>query len=207
MDIEGLRGLLGRIDRGELRLIARDTPEPSPLSHEILNSAPYAYLDDAPLEERRSRAVQLRRTLDPGDAASLGALDRDAIAEVLAQATPDLRSADELHDLLLTLVLLPVGEATRWEPWLEELRAAGRAMLRDGFWRAAERSGGELLDAVRGWVGITGPITAPELARKLGVPSVDAELAQLGTTVSCCAGGTGPVRPRRSGASGRCFRA
>ncbi|HEY4886559.1 MAG TPA: DEAD/DEAH box helicase [Myxococcales bacterium] len=179
MDIEGLRGLLARIDRGELRLIARDTPEPSPLSHEILNSAPYAYLDDAPLEERRSRAVQLRRTLDPGDAASLGALDRDAIAEVVAQATPDLRSADELHDLLLTLVLLPVGEATRWEAWLEELRAAGRAVLRDGFWRAVERSGAELLDAVRGWVGITGPITAPELARKLGVASVEAELAAL----------------------------
>jgi len=84
------------------------------LSHEILNSAPYAYLDDAPLEERRSRAVQLRRTLDPGDAASLGALDRDAIAEVVAQATPDLRSADELHDLLLTLVLL----AALLAPWI-----------------------------------------------------------------------------------------
>src|SRR2546429_2921392 len=179
MDIEGLRALLERMDRGELRLLARDTPEPSPLSHEILNSAPYAYLDDAPLEERRSRAVQLRRTLDPGDAASLGALDRDAIAEVVAQATPDLRSADELHDLLLTLVLLPVAETTRWEAWLEELRAAGRAVFRDGFWRAVERSGAELLDAVRGWVGITGPITAPELAGKLGVASVEAELAAL----------------------------
>ena len=179
MDIEGLRGLLGRIDRGELKLIARDTPEPSPLSHEILNSAPYAYLDDAPLEERRSRAVQLRRTLDPGDAASLGALDRDAIAEVVAQASPDLRSADELHDLLLTLVLVPEQEGARWEAWLEELRAAGRAVLRDGFWRAAERSGAELLDAVRGWIGITGPITAPELASKLGVANVEAELALL----------------------------
>jgi ATP-dependent Lhr-like helicase len=179
MDIEGLRALLERMDRGELRLIARDTPEPSPLSHEILNSAPYAYLDDAPLEERRSRAVQLRRTLDPADAASLGALDRDAIGEVVAQASPDVRSADELHDLLLTLVLLPQSEGARWEAWLEELRAGGRAVLRDGFWRAAERSGAELLDAVRGWVGITGPITAPELARKLGVASVEAELALL----------------------------
>jgi len=179
MDIEGLRGLLGRMQRGELRLLARDTPEPSPLSHEILNSAPYAYLDDAPLEERRSRAVQLRRTLDPADAASLGALDADAIAEVVAQATPDLRSADELHDLLLTLVLLPESEGARWDAWLEELHAAGRAVLREGFWRAAERSGGELLDAVRGWVGITGPITGPELAKKLGVPSVETELAQL----------------------------
>ena len=112
------------------------TTEPSPLSHEILNSAPYAYLDDAPLEERRSRAVQLRRTLDPSDAASLGALDKDAIAEVVAQATPDLRSADELHDLLLTLVLLPAAEGESWAAWLDELRAAGRALLRDGFWRA-----------------------------------------------------------------------
>src|SRR3954469_3051804 len=179
MDIEGLRALLGRIDRGELRLIARDTPEPSPLSHEILNSAPYAYLDDAPLEERRSRAVQVRRTLDPNDAASLGALDSAAIAEVVAQAAPDLRSADELHDLLLTLVLLPAAEAVPWEQWLEELRAAGRAILVDGCWRAAERSGAELLDAVRGWVGITGPITSAELARKLGVASVEAELLLL----------------------------
>ena len=179
MDIEGLRALLRRIDGGELRLIARDTAEPSPLSHEILNSAPYAYLDDAPLEERRSRAVQLRRTLDPKDAASLGALDAEAIAEVVAQASPDLRSADELHDLLLTLVLLPAAEGEKWQAWLEELRAQGRAALRDGFWRAAERSGAELLDAVRGWVGITGPITAGELARKLGVADVEAELARL----------------------------
>ena len=179
MDIEGLRALLRRIDGGELRLIARDTAEPSPLSHEILNSAPYAYLDDAPLEERRSRAVQLRRTLDPKDAASLGALDAEAIAEVVAQASPDLRSADELHDLLLTLVLLPAAEGEKWQAWLEELRAQGRAALRDGFWRPAERSGAELLDAVRGWVGITGPITAGELARKLGVADVEAELARL----------------------------
>src|SRR5207248_11215084 len=110
MDIEGLRGLLQRMERGELRLLARDTAEPSPLSHEILNSAPYAYLDDAPLEERRSRAVQLRRTLDPRDAAEMGALDADAIAAVVEQAWPDLRSADELHDARLTLVPLPEAE-------------------------------------------------------------------------------------------------
>ncbi len=172
MDIEGLRALLQRMHGGELRLVARDTPEPSPLSHEILNSAPYAYLDDAPLEERRSRAVQMRRTLDPRDASTMGALDPAAIAEVVQQAFPDVRSADELHDVLLTLGFLPLSEAPpRWQAWLEELRAVGR--------RAAERSGAELLDAVRGWVGITGPITGPELARKLGVPSVEAELAQL----------------------------
>src|SRR5262249_14458119 len=105
MDIEGLRGLLQRMHDGEIRMLARDTAEPSPLSFEILNSMPYAYLDDAPLEERRSRAVQLRRTLDPRDAAALGALDAEAIAAVVQQAFPDVRSADELHDALLTLVL------------------------------------------------------------------------------------------------------
>jgi len=180
MDIEGLRALLQRMHGGELRLVARDTPEPSPLSHEILNSAPYAYLDDAPLEERRSRAVQMRRTLDPRDASTMGALDPAAIAEVVQQAFPDVRSADELHDVLLTLGFLPLSEAPpQWQAWLEELRAAGRALCVGERWRAAERSGAELLDAVRGWVGITGPITGPELARKLGVPSVEAELAQL----------------------------
>jgi len=178
MDIEALRALLQRIQRGELRLLARDTPEPSPLSHEILNSAPYAYLDDAPLEERRSRAVQMRRSLDPRDAASLGALDADAIAEVVAQAFPDVRSGDELHDVLLTLVVLR-EVPPQWAGFLEELRAGGRAVLRDGFWRAAEREGSELVDAVRGWIGICGPVTAAELAAKLGVANVEAELAAL----------------------------
>ena len=180
MDIEGLRALLQRMHDGEIRMLARDTPEPSPLSHEILNSAPYAYLDDAPLEERRSRAVQLRRTLDPRDAASLGALDAEAIAAVVQQAFPDVRSADELHDALLTLVLFPAEEVpTAWSAWLEELRQAGRAVLRDGTWRAAEREGQGLLEAVRGWAGIVGPVTAAELAARLRVPSVEAELAAL----------------------------
>src|SRR5437868_3612138 len=178
MDIEGLRGLLQRMERGELRLLARDTAEPSPLSHEILNSAPYAYLDDAPLEERRSRAVQLRRTLDPRDAASLGALDSEAIAEVVRNAWPDVRSADELHDVLLTLGMLP-EPPPEWHGWLEELSTTGRAFFRDGFWRATERASSELIDAVRGWMGILGPVTAGELAARLKAPSVEAELALL----------------------------
>ena len=178
MDIEGLRGLLQRMSNGEIRMLARDTPEPSPLSHEILNSAPYAYLDDAPLEERRSRAVQMRRSLDPRDAASLGALDAEAIAQVVEQAFPDLRSADELHDALLTLAMLR-DPPLQWRAWLSELQAAGRAACKGGVWRATERAQSELIDAVRGWVGITGPITGKELARKLGVDSVEAELLLL----------------------------
>ncbi len=129
MDIEGLRGLLRRMDDGEIRMLARDTPEPSPLSHEILNSAPYAYLDDAPLEERRSRAVQMRRSLDPRDAASLGALDAEAIAQVVEQAFPDVRSADELHDVLLTLAVVPAKGAPRGARrarWAAGARPSGR---------------------------------------------------------------------------------
>ena len=180
MDIESLRALLTRMHDGEIRMLARDTPEPSPLSHEILNSAPYAYLDDAPLEERRSRAVQMRRSLDPRDAASLGALDAQAIAAVVEQAFPDVRTADELHDVLLTLAWLPMAEVpARWQTWLEELRAAGRASCSDGAFRAAERADAQLVDAVRGWIGITGPITSGELAKKLGAASVEAELALL----------------------------
>ena len=176
MDIESLRALLTRMNDGEIRMIARDTPEPSPLSHEILNSAPYAYLDDAPLEERRSRAVQLRRTLDPRDAAALGFLDAEAIAEVVQQAFPDVRDADEVHDALLTLGLVR-DPPEAWRGWLAEL--GGRVVFRDGAWRAAEKADAELLQAVRGWMGILGPVTAGELAARLGAPSVDAELAQL----------------------------
>src|SRR3989454_12710496 len=90
-----------------------------------------------------------------------------------------MRSSEELRGRRLYLWLLPHGEAGAWKPWLEVLAAAGRAVLRDGFLRATERSGAELLDAVLGWIGITGPITAPELAGKLGVPDVQAELAAL----------------------------
>ena len=176
MDLPGLTLLLERMKRGEVRLLARDTPEPSPLCHEIVNSAPYAYLDDAPLEERRSRAVQLRRTLDPRDAA-LAVLDPEAIATTVEQAQPDVRDADELHDALLTLCRAEPRD--EWRELFGELVLAGRAGVRDGFWVATERQGAPLLEAVRGWVGVTGPITAAALAARLRVPAVDVELAQL----------------------------
>src|SRR6476659_116145 len=95
MDLDGLIAILHRMEEGTLRTVAVDTPEPSPFCHEILNANPYAFLDDAPLEERRTRAVQLRRSLPPSDAASLGALDPAAIAEVAGQSWPLVRDADE----------------------------------------------------------------------------------------------------------------
>ena len=127
MDFPGLRAVLERIHRGELRLVARDTPEPSLFAHGILNAQPYAFLDDAPLEERRSHAVQTRR---PSEAAGgdAGALDADAIARVREAEQPEPRDADELHDTLLTSGFLAGGDlaAVRAE-LLAELIAAGRA--------------------------------------------------------------------------------
>ena len=105
--------MLGRIHRGELRLVARDTPEPSLFAHEILNARPYAFLDDAPLEERRSHAVQSRRATEPASAGDLGALDAEAIARVRDEERPDPRDADELHDALLTAGFLTARRAGR----------------------------------------------------------------------------------------------
>ena len=95
--VDGLARVLTRIHAGEINLVARDTPEPSPLSHEIINAKPYAFLDDAPLEERRTQAVYARRTGDEN-----GILDPAAIERVRDEARPDPRDADELHDALLT---------------------------------------------------------------------------------------------------------
>ena len=138
MDTEGLDGILADIERGAIETRVIDTPAPSVLSHEILHSNPYTYLDDAPLEERRARAVALRRT-DPDLAGGLGALDAAAIAAVRAEAWPDVRDADELHDTLSSLVLAPWPEveAAGWTAPAAELVAARRATwASDGAWRA-----------------------------------------------------------------------
>jgi ATP-dependent Lhr-like helicase len=128
MDIAGLRTVLERIHRGELRLVARDTPEPSVFAHDILNARPYAFLDDAPLEERRSHAVQSRRPSDRASADDLGALDAAAIATVRDEARPDPRDADELHDTLLTAGFLTSADLVDLEPdRLATLVAARRA--------------------------------------------------------------------------------
>ena len=107
MDIDGLKNLLRGISNGSIHLLAVDTPVPSQFSHEILNSAPYAYLDDAPLEERRARAVEMRRTLPDSVLQEVGGLDLSAIEQVRDEAWPDVRDGDELHDALLTLIALP----------------------------------------------------------------------------------------------------
>jgi ATP-dependent Lhr-like helicase len=138
MDVDGLRELLTAVETGRLRTIAVDTPAPSPMAHEILNANPYAFLDDAPLEERRARAVSLRRT-DPDLARGIGALSPEAIAQVCDEIRPDLRDAEELHDLLLSVAVLPPAEGPDWLEWAERLIADGRAAV--AAWRLGDDGG------------------------------------------------------------------
>lgn len=141
MDLTRLKELLEAMDRKDIQTVSIDTAEPSPFSHEILNANPYAYLDDAPLEERRARAVQMRRTL-PGDLVEeAGALDPAAITAVASESWPVVRDADELHDAMLTLTVVP--PVAEWQERFDDLQKARRATTLpiDGgrLWVAAER--------------------------------------------------------------------
>src|SRR5437870_11001284 len=118
MDVDSLRDLLSRIEAGQVTVTCRDTTEPSVLAHEIINGRPYTFLDDAPLEERRSRSLSLRRGL-PVDPRDLSALDPDAIARVRGEAAADPRDADELHELLLSMMVLQPHP--QWEEWFSHL--------------------------------------------------------------------------------------
>ena len=129
MDIEGLTSLLQRIERGDVQCLSVESPAPSPFSHEILNANPYGFLDDAPLEERRSRAVNMRHVLPPEEAATMGALDADAIAAVCEEAWPRVRDADELQEVLHLLAWVPEDRATDWRTFLPDLLDSGRALV------------------------------------------------------------------------------
>src|ERR1051326_3738273 len=144
MDIDGLERLLTSIERNEKNLFARDVIEASPLSQEILNARPYAYLDDAPLEERRTRAVFQRRWLDPETAADMGKLDQAAIDRVREEVWPEPRNADELHDALVELGFLTEAEGAGWQEYFAELNVDRRAAVlttstAKKLWVAAER--------------------------------------------------------------------
>jgi ATP-dependent Lhr-like helicase len=126
MDIEGLERLLERIESGAIQVVARDLTEPSPLALEVLSARPYAYLDDAPLEERRTQAVMSRRWLSPEEAADLGRLDTEAIARVRTEAWPEAANADELHDALVWLGFLTTEEVEAQPSWSDWLAALAR---------------------------------------------------------------------------------
>jgi ATP-dependent Lhr-like helicase len=146
MDVDGLERLLARLEAGAVRVVTRDLTEPSPLAQEVLGARPYAYLDDAPLEERRTQAVMGRRWLAPEQAGELGRLDPDAIARVRGEAWPDAETADELHDALVWLGFLTdaeLGATPRWHELAAALardkRVARLDAPHDGIWIAAER--------------------------------------------------------------------
>jgi len=200
MDLDGLTHLLTQIENGAIRCLAVDTPVPSPFSHEILNANPYAFLDDAPLEERRARAVEMRRTLPAEMAGQVGALDPGAIEEVQRESWPVVRDPDELHDALLTLVWVPRKQARDWEPYATALMRDGRAVeLSAGGegrasigWVAAENrtqvetcfavgDDATLDTIVQGWMESIGPTTTGELAARLSlaVGPVDNAMARL----------------------------
>jgi ATP-dependent Lhr-like helicase len=170
MDFAGFVQVLTDLHAGKLTLIARDTTEPSPIAHEILNAKPYAFLDDAPLEERRTQAVTTRRSLDVKTAEEFGKLDQAAIDRVRDEAWPDVRNADELHDALLVTGALPSAEVetrnAELKGWFEELERGGRATtLRatPALWVAAERV--PMIAAAYPNVPVQPEVTVPERER------------------------------------------
>jgi ATP-dependent Lhr-like helicase len=137
MDVDGFLEVLRGLEDGSIRRVAVETPEPSTLAGGILASQPYTFLDDAPLEERRTQAV-LRRMGAPRTADLAGPLDPEAVARVRAEAWPEPASAEEVHEALTWMGYVTTAEARGWLPWLEELRAEGRVVQDGQRWRAVD---------------------------------------------------------------------
>ncbi len=187
MDIDGLIQLLQRMESGAVQCVAVESPAPSPFAHEILNANPYAFLDDAPLEERRARAVNLRQVL-PGDmSAELGALDPAAIAAVIEEVWPTVRDADELHETLHLLVWVPEKLGEPWKAYLPELLESKRALV-----VKVHQTDKRKMEVTKGWVTTeqlpiiqmlfpSVEILAPEQLELLpivpGLPATEAETA------------------------------
>jgi len=202
MDFPGLKAVLEGMAAGRFTLVARDTAEPSPLAHEVINAKPYAFLDDAPLEERRTQAVITRRGLDVKTAEELGKLDQAAIERVKEEAWPEARSADELHDALLVSGALTSAECgmrnAEWKGWFEELARAGRAttlLHEPHLWIAAERV--PLLEAVFPGARCEPAVSVPERDRAKAWTREDAlrelvrgRLEAVGTTTAADVAGS-----------------
>ena len=222
IDLVGLRQVLEHIEQQQIQVRVVESPVPSLFAHEILNANPYAFLDDAPLEERRARAVNLRRTSPTGFDGNIGALDGAAIEAVVEEAWPLVREADELFDVLQVLGWLPSALGEPWQEYYDSLVTQGRALvLRVSVvgasgtkalegWTTREHlprvqalfaqaevvagrqdasslslkhdevtSESAARDVVQGWMPHIGPVTAGELAGRLGLPAVVVHQALL----------------------------
>jgi ATP-dependent Lhr-like helicase len=157
MDVDGYLQVIRGVRDGTIETVGIDTAEPSEFAKGILNAMPYSFLDDAPLEERRTQAVLTRRALDPKTADDLGALDPAAVARVRDEAWPDPRDAEEVHEALLWMGWVEDEEAPGWHGWLAELRGAGRVTLEDGRWYAVEANR-DPVEMMRGRMEALGPV-------------------------------------------------
>jgi ATP-dependent Lhr-like helicase len=176
VDLHGLEAQLKRLHAGEIQMVARDLPEPSVLSHELLNSAVYTFLDDAPLEERRTRAVYTRRSTELRSADDLGALDPAAIARVREEAWPVANTPDEMYDALMVAGYIKQSElAPHWPPLLASL--GERAIKRGDAWFALERIDDEPLELIASRLEVLGPVTEQQLE----VPDANIALQALET--------------------------
>ncbi|WP_263410317.1 DEAD/DEAH box helicase [Terriglobus tenax] len=203
MDLDGLIDVLRGIADGTIQCLAVDTPAPSQFAHELINAMPYAFLDEAGLEERRARAVSLRRGIPDAVLAEEGKLDPLAIAEVRKECWPDVRDAHELHDLLFQLVALPVERMLQWDArhWpaffeslavqerVKQLRLAGRECwvaaerlpLVEALWgdgttnkeQAAASKEEALKPLLQGWMQLLGPATSRSIAETFGLDAND----------------------------------
>jgi ATP-dependent helicase Lhr and Lhr-like helicase len=215
MDADGFLEVLRGLRDGSIARVAVDTPEPSAFARGILSSAPYSFLDDAPLEERRTQAVMSRRILDVKTADELGALDPEAIARVREEAWPSPANAEEVHEALLWMGYVTDEEARPWNEWIRELAASGR-VVRDGDrWFATEASR-EPKAILRGRLEALGPVVVelgdaasrppdPLLARR-GDPGLARVPASEGRLLQELEGEGIVLRVRISGCEGWCDR-
>jgi len=160
LDVDGLIEVLRELKSGAIERVALDTVEPSPFARGVLSLRPYAFLDDAPLEERRTQAVISRRTLPRGDAQQLGALSPDAVARVRDEAWPTPQSAEEVHEALLWMGWVTADEAKPWRAWLDELAAAGRVRCEAGRFTAVDGPT-DPAARLRGRLEALGPVADP----------------------------------------------
>jgi ATP-dependent Lhr-like helicase len=185
MDAEGLVETLRKLEQAELERVAVDTVEPSPFARAALSTRPYGFLDDAPLEERRTQAVLSRRVLDARTAETLGALDPAAIEAVQAEAWPDPRDAEEVHEALSWMGFVTEAEARAWRPWLAELERAGRVVREGERWLAVEATR-DPKAVLRGRMEALGPVVSDDpLLLELEREGVVLRIPYRGTTGWC----------------------
>ena len=200
MDSDGLAALLKALEAGEAEVCFAEPASPSVLAQEVITAKPYAFLDDAPAEERRTQAIRTRHLMDADEAARLAQPDPQAIAEVCEQAWPRARDADELHDALNVAGFMTEPELAEHAEWLSELLAQQRAVqvlapdgtrlvacvergaeLQAACAASSEAKSAALRELFRSRLEVLGPVSAAELGAPLGLdpPAAAAALTAL----------------------------